>query len=177
MSSSVCPSSCRASNKRNWVPFPPCKWLGPLLTGNWVVAPVEGEPALRDAIGEPADDGSEGGTPRNVLIDGLVAEHHVSEPVVLVGHQNLDDLAALVGDLHRHPGTRLERVEICLLTADLLLKCFPLHLDVCRPGLSLRSHRRAEEDCGRDHREDPFHHLDLPGWRWSPVTVGASRYR
>src|SRR5262249_24201229 len=128
----------------------------------------------------------------HVLIDGLVAEHHVTELAALVRHQDLDDLGALVRDFHHH-GAVPQRVEIGGLAVDLLDESLAPYLDVRRLRLSLRPERRCLERDDNDHetREpdgDPAVHLRdlLPGVRdgnanaltiASDARRGASWYR
>ena len=124
--------------------------IGAVVDGELIFLPVQREAALGDTVGEAADDGAERSSPGHVLVDALVAEHHVTELAVLVRHQDLDDLGALVGDLHHHARAVLQRVEIGGLTVDLLLKRLSPYLDV-RRLLGLREARRCLDRDGKDH--------------------------
>ena len=137
--------------------------IGAVVHGQLVFLPVQREAALRDAVGVAADDGTVRGPPGHVLIHGLVAEHHVAELPALVRHQDLDDLGALVGDLHDHARTVLQHVEIGGPGIDLLLKRLSLDFDV-RLRLGLCHERRGLQRDGDDHETrdrdcDPAVHL------------------
>src|SRR5207245_1370010 len=134
-----------------------------VVDGELVFLPVQREAALGDAVGVAADDGAVRGPPGHVLIHALVAEHHVAELPALVRHQDLDDLGALVGNLHDHARTVLQHVEIGGPGIDLLLKRLSLDFDV-RLRLGLRHERRGLQRDGDDHETrdrdcDPAVHL------------------
>ena len=117
----------------------------PVVGGQLVFLAVEREFRLADAVGVAADERAHGGLAGLQLVDRLVAERHVAEHALLVGHQDLLDLGAPVGDLHHHAALVFDRVEVDLLAVDLLsiLLALEFHLG-CGLGWMRLERNRVE---------------------------------
>ena len=78
---------------------------------------------LRDPIAVTTDDGAEVLLLRpEVVVEAVVSEDDIHRLAIPIGYQQLDDLAAVVGHQHLHPGTIGEVIEVVGMTAEVAVK-------------------------------------------------------
>ena len=83
-----------------------------------VLLAVQREPAVGDAVGKPADEGTHARLSLEHTLERVVAQRHVVELSVAIRHEDLQDLGAEIAEAHAHAGAVAQREQARGLAAD-----------------------------------------------------------
>ena len=109
---------------------PAVETIGTVIDPEAVGLVIKRKLPLRDPIAVATDDGAEVLLLRpEIVVEAVVSEDDVHRLAVPVGDEQLDDLAAIVGHQHLHPGTIGEVIEMGGMTAEVAVKALCVYRD------------------------------------------------